>query len=444
MNKLKMVLAVLAVLVGEQLFAEGIEFKHISFEEALEEAKRENKLVFVDFYTVWCGPCKMMSANVFTNKDVGALYNEKFINIKLDAEKEGRAAARKFGVSVYPSLLFITPEGEMAYKSTGAKDVAKTIELAQKAESSRFSDYSLANLKDLYPQKQNDEGFLRLYIDKMLEYGENPSAAIEAWLSIQTEIKEDDVDMMEFLFAHKKYLMVDGKAEAIIKENYDEYWDIATRAEERVLKRLQATLTYNTREQAYRTGSPELMRQFITNWKELEDAAERPELLNAYELDYLWLSQDAEAFKQAATNDIDSMRSEKSLSQIREEDKAAYEKYKATEYAPSILGNAKLERMEIGEQALSQCNAIEKTGFRYLKFCTSKKDFKNLESWIDYGQQLVPTNYAMVNLRSALCKKQGNLKKAIEYKEQALTLLSENSRYRPRLERELAKLKAEL
>ncbi|WP_163710049.1 thioredoxin family protein [Mangrovibacterium lignilyticum] len=441
MNRLKMIFAVLAVLWGGELLAQGIDFKHISFEEALVEAKRENKLVFIDFYTVWCAPCKMMSASVFTDAKVGGIYNSKFINIKLDAEKEGRAAARKFGVSAYPTLAFITPDGELAYKSTGSRNIAKTIELAGNAESSRFSDYSLTNLKELYPEKQNDENFLKLYVDKMIEYGQSPVEGLEAWLAIQTEIKEDDVDMMEFLFKHKKYLLVDGKAEEILKANYDEFFDIATRTEEVELKRLQAVMVYNTKAEAYRTGSPELMRAFITNWKELPEGPLKSGSLDTYELDYVWLTKDGDAFKQAATNYIDSMMSVKSLEQIRKEDKAYYEEYKATKYMPSLMGNSTLANLELGREALAQTNEIESTGYKFLRFCESKKDFKTLESWIEYGDQLIPSDYAMDNLRAAMLYKQGNATKAIEYKEIALNKLSENSKYRSRVERELNKMK---
>ena len=51
--------------------AEGIEFFEGTFKEALDKAKLEGKIVFVDAYTTWCGPCKRMSKNVFPKKEVG-------------------------------------------------------------------------------------------------------------------------------------------------------------------------------------------------------------------------------------------------------------------------------------------------------------------------------------------------------------------------------------
>ena len=74
-----------------QLFSQGADFKQITLKEALEQAKVQGKMVFVDCYTTWCGPCKMMAQEVFSREDVGQFMNTRFVNVKLDMEKgEGR------------------------------------------------------------------------------------------------------------------------------------------------------------------------------------------------------------------------------------------------------------------------------------------------------------------------------------------------------------------
>ena len=93
---------------AQETAATGIEFDHLTFEEAKAKALEENKLIFIDAYTSWCGPCKRMAANVFTNEAVGAYFNENFINLKIDMEKgEGPAIGRKYRVAGYPTLLFV-------------------------------------------------------------------------------------------------------------------------------------------------------------------------------------------------------------------------------------------------------------------------------------------------------------------------------------------------
>ena len=64
-------------------FSQGIEFFHGTFEEAKIEAKAQGKLIFMDAYAVWCGPCKMMRNTVFPLPEVGEYFNANFINMKV-------------------------------------------------------------------------------------------------------------------------------------------------------------------------------------------------------------------------------------------------------------------------------------------------------------------------------------------------------------------------
>lgn len=114
------VMAVMAFL-SLSSFAQGIEFEHGTFAEALAKAKKENKLLFVDYYTTWCGPCKMMSKNIFPKDEVGKYFNEKFISLKMDAEKgEGPDLAKKYKVSGYPTMIYFDSEGKEIKRLTGA------------------------------------------------------------------------------------------------------------------------------------------------------------------------------------------------------------------------------------------------------------------------------------------------------------------------------------
>lgn len=101
---------------------EGIQFQNISFEAALKKAKKEKKLIFVDAYAVWCGPCKWMEANTFSEKEVGDAFNDKFINLKIDMEKgEGPELARKYNVRAYPTMFLIDGDGKVVKRILGAK-----------------------------------------------------------------------------------------------------------------------------------------------------------------------------------------------------------------------------------------------------------------------------------------------------------------------------------
>jgi thioredoxin-related protein len=110
----------------------GIDFFHGTWEEALEEAKAQDKLIFVDAYAVWCGPCKRMAKNVFTDKKVGEFYNKNFINMKIDMEKKmGRAFGRTYPVSAFPTLMYIDHKGKLVHQVKGGQQIDPFIKLGK-------------------------------------------------------------------------------------------------------------------------------------------------------------------------------------------------------------------------------------------------------------------------------------------------------------------------
>jgi thiol:disulfide interchange protein len=113
--------------------AQGIEFFHGTFAEAKAKAAEENKLIFVDAYAQWCGPCKWMAANTFTDREVGKYFNENFICVKMDMEKgEGRILASAWRIKAYPTLLFFDSDGKEVNRVLGAKQKEEFIKLGEK------------------------------------------------------------------------------------------------------------------------------------------------------------------------------------------------------------------------------------------------------------------------------------------------------------------------
>lgn len=80
----------------------GIDFQSMEWKKALKIAKSQKRLIFVDCYTSWCGPCKLLAKNVFTQDSVADYFNRNFVCLKMDMEKEGKELATEYAVNTYP------------------------------------------------------------------------------------------------------------------------------------------------------------------------------------------------------------------------------------------------------------------------------------------------------------------------------------------------------
>ena len=119
---------------GQNNTEKGIHFERGTFAELLAAAKKENKMIMVDAFTTWCGPCKWMAKNIFPNDTVAAVYNKNFINAEIDMEKgEGLDIAKKYQVSCYPTYLFIDQNGQLLHRQSGSMEAKDFIELGQSA-----------------------------------------------------------------------------------------------------------------------------------------------------------------------------------------------------------------------------------------------------------------------------------------------------------------------
>lgn len=107
----------------------GIKFSKMTLEKAMKQAQATGKIIFIDVHTSWCGPCKEMAKTTFTDSEVGSVFNERFINLKIDAEKDadGPMVSKAYTVSAYPTLLFINGEGKLVRKLVGKQSKEKLL-----------------------------------------------------------------------------------------------------------------------------------------------------------------------------------------------------------------------------------------------------------------------------------------------------------------------------
>ncbi len=132
-----------------------------SFESLLLKAKIENKPIFMDCYTSWCAPCKLMVKNVFPQEKVGDFFNRNFICAKWDMEKgEGPRLLEKFEIRAFPTMLLINPDGDAGFQLVGGKDAEELIE-AFKAGLENYRSFE--DLKKQYARGERGKEFLKKY-----------------------------------------------------------------------------------------------------------------------------------------------------------------------------------------------------------------------------------------------------------------------------------------
>ncbi len=165
--------------------AEGIEFFHGTLEEAKAKAQKENRLIFIDCYTTWCGPCKMLAKFVFTDRELGNFNNENFINLKLDMEKEGAPVAYEYGISAYPTLLYIDYTGAVKKKLVGGRDAKALIEEGRDAMKPDAN--TMRKMENRYMEGVRDTDFLYNYVKVLAQAGKSYEVELREYLSVLTE-----------------------------------------------------------------------------------------------------------------------------------------------------------------------------------------------------------------------------------------------------------------
>lgn len=153
----------LSLMVGMTLMAQGMVFEPegTTLEQAAAKAKAENKLVFMDCYTQWCGPCKKMAKDVFTQEMVGAYMNPKFVNIKVDMESDyGTPLAKKLQITAYPTFVIFNGDAKEVGRFLGSSDGVKFIENVGK----NSMDTNTSDLEQRFKSGDRDPQFLQDYL----------------------------------------------------------------------------------------------------------------------------------------------------------------------------------------------------------------------------------------------------------------------------------------
>ena len=270
--------------------AQGIEFFHGSWAEAKEKAKAEEKLIFVDAYASWCGPCKRMARNVFPDPEVGAMFNENFICLKIDMEKpENAEFASKFPVSAYPTLYFIDAEETVKIKEVGAKQVKSLIDMGMRAIGAQMN---LDELEEQYEAGERDPEFLFRFV-RALNLSGKPSLKItNHYLLGQDDLKT----RFNREFIYEGLVEIDSRVYKLLMKDRKGINELI--GKEKVDARIKAA-SKKTIRKAHEYRSKELVTEATEKIREAFPK-EGEALAAELEMDYYALARDADEYLSAA------------------------------------------------------------------------------------------------------------------------------------------------
>lgn len=189
----KITLTLTALIAAVAMMAQGMVFEPegTTLEQASAKAKAENKLIFLDCFTQWCGPCKKMSRDVFPQEQVGAFMNPRYVNLKIDMESAyGAPLAKKLQIQAYPTFVIFNADAQEIGRFVGgcaAEDFIKNVEEKSK-------DNSSADLQQRWQNGDRDPEFLKTYLTTLnASYkGNEANDVAEAILDPQIETFASD------------------------------------------------------------------------------------------------------------------------------------------------------------------------------------------------------------------------------------------------------------
>ena len=260
----KLILSVVLCAFAVSVMAQGIQFREGSWKDMLAAAKKENKLVFIDNYTSWCGPCKKMVKEIFPLKEAGDFYNANFICYKLDCEKgDGVEVAKTYQINSFPTYLFVSGDGKLYYRSGSYMPLEKFIQEG-KIALEEFSDKrTIEQWNDLYDRKKNSPEFVKGYIAKRDRAKLDNADILDQYVKIE---KEKNLMTPEFLNTLVNYgyrIKAGGSCSDFVLKHLDEICTLTGQNEERVVQALDNNIGRYSYTRAVKEKDPALFAAFL-------------------------------------------------------------------------------------------------------------------------------------------------------------------------------------
>ncbi len=425
------------LLLSQLLYARtgtGIDFlQNKRWKEILTLAKTENKLIFVDIYTEWCGPCKVMDREVFTQAKVGDAFNNVFINVKIDAEKgEGISLANRYGVRSYPSYLFINGEGKLIYRSVGSMSAERFLNVAMNAKDESKQAISIFQLEQSYPKNKKDKIFMKQYLERRTALKMDNSVLLDEYISLLLEVERAENTNLQLILdnAPTKSLHL-GLSLETLKKHADKLPELTQIKKENITQIEQAAARI-TLEKAVKEKDQQLLKKVLASKKTVQESLfdNQETVLLAYYIG----TQQKEKFLRSSKEYLNQFFLKASLDSLRKEDEYAYQKeLNAIKDDPNFKGNAEKEAWKYRHTVTLQfTNTLYQFSKNFVALSEHPADLEAAAKWMElcetitsqdvkYYQNVLPF-YAEIN--AVIQYKLGHKGLAISKIERVLSLVN--------------------
>jgi thiol-disulfide isomerase/thioredoxin len=216
---MKPILTILFALIFNFVSAQ-IKFQN-TWADAIQLAKQQNKLIYLDIYTTWCGPCKIMAKIYHPNTKVGEVFNKNFVSIKLDAEAgEGIQIAEKYNTQGYPSNYFIDPNtlDIIHFESGCPAELDDFLAYGTKALNAFKDPETIGMMNKKFQDERFDLDFVKRYIKKLGSLNLNNNHALNAYIKMASSTESKD---SIFKYAWDNSETLNNNAFAFIIKNFE-------------------------------------------------------------------------------------------------------------------------------------------------------------------------------------------------------------------------------
>ena len=321
---MSLICLIFSVLAINTTFSQGVNFRQDDWQNVVSQAKAQKKLIFVDIYTTWCGPCKEMDKKTFTDISVGDKFNARFINYKVDAEKGfGINLAKRYNVTSYPTCLFIDANENPVYKQEGLLRASDLLKEADMVLNNQANSKPLWALDKLYNDGRRDSEFLNEYIAVRSLYSNIDNRdLVEEYVKSLTPIQYSADKTLRIMINNG--FKIDGKAFDLLLKFREKAESLFEGGVEKVNRAFSQSIN-EVFEVALKGKNQALFdKALAANLKALPNTADRVNDKN--KLAFYLAIKDVNKFSEAAEQYLDQYVMFVQIESIRKQDSWEYEK----------------------------------------------------------------------------------------------------------------------